>query len=64
MHRNSVQCALSHRYLQHSLEQYGMYILESNYFSKIIEGKMLLNVGTYSLEAVVALVIACRFVSD
>lgn len=25
---------------------------------------MLLNVGTYSLEAVVALVIACRFVSD
>lgn len=50
--------------LPHSLEKYGMNILESNYFSKIIVGKMLLKVGAYALGAVVALVIACRFVSD
>ena len=50
--------------LPHSLEKYGMNILESNYFSKIIAGKMLLKVGAYALGAVVALVIACRFVSD
>lgn len=50
--------------LPHSLERYGMNILESNYFSKIIAGKMLLKVGAYALGAVVALVIACRFVSD
>lgn len=50
--------------LPHSLERYGMNILESNYFSKIIAGKMLLKVGIYALGAVVALVIACRFVSD
>lgn len=50
--------------LPHSLEKYGMNILESNYFSKVIAGKMLLKVGVYALGAVVALVIACRFVSD
>ncbi len=50
--------------LPHSLEKYGMNILESNYFSKIIAGKMLLKVGAYALGSVVALVIACRFVSD
>jgi len=50
--------------LPHSLEKYGMNILESNYFSKIIAGKMLLKVGAYALGAVVALVIASRFVSD
>lgn len=50
--------------LPHSLEKYGMNILESNYFSKIIAGKMLLKVGAYALGSVVSLVIACRFVSD
>lgn len=50
--------------LPHSLEKYGMNILESNYFSKMIAGKMLFKVGVHVLGAVVALFIACRFVSD
>ncbi|MBP3325094.1 MAG: hypothetical protein J6L77_01570 [Coprococcus sp.] len=47
-----------------SLEKYGMNILESNYFSKIIAGKMLFKMVGYALGAVVALIIACRFVSN
>ena len=42
-----------------SLEKYGMNILESNYFSKIISGKMMIKTGLGAIAAVVALIIAC-----
>ena len=47
-----------------SLEKYGMNILESNYFSKIIVGKMMVKTGLCAIAAVVALIIACIFMKD
>lgn len=50
--------------LHPSLEKYGMNILESNYFSKIISGKMMIKTGICAIVAVVALIIACIFMKD
>ena len=47
-----------------SLEKYGMNILESNYFSKIISGKMMIKTGLCAVVAVVALMIACIYMED
>lgn len=47
-----------------SLEKYGMNILESNYFSKIISGKMMIKTGLCAIAAVVALIIACIFMKN
>lgn len=47
-----------------SLEKYGMNILESNYFSRIIAGKTMVKTGLYAITAVVALIIAYIFLKD
>lgn len=45
--------------LSPSLKKYGLNILESNYFSKKIAGKMMVKKGIFELGVVVTLLLAC-----
>lgn len=47
-----------------SIEKYALNSLESNYFSKNIAGKMILESCIKSVFAIIVLIIACRFVQD
>ena len=47
-----------------SLEKYSLNTMESNFFSKEIAEKMLLKSSIMAIIAIVALVIACRFVNN
>ena len=50
--------------IKESIEKYALNVLESNYFSKFISGKMFLISSVKSAIAVVVLVVSCRFMTD